>query len=168
LALAFGQSGLARVLVEVFGGVRYGIGQLPSIAKRTDLFVGHKKRFVALVDVGLVLGAVQILAPHAVTEGDTRVQLRTVEQGVRSITDTRRVVVALVVVGECTPFRADVDVTLCQYQSTRSADHVSTRVVLDEVWWVFATLVTDHPHIQVLAPFVILLLLFRRLYDLTR
>jgi hypothetical protein len=155
LALAFGQSGLARVLVEVFGGVRYGIGQLPSIAKRTDLFVGHKKRFVALVDVGLVLGAVQILAPHAVTEGDTRVQLRTV-------------VVALVVVGECTPFRADVDVTLCQYQSTRSADHVSTRVVLDEVWWVFATLVTDHPHIQVLAPFVILLLLFRRLYDLTR
>jgi hypothetical protein len=151
----------------MFGRLRHRAWHLEAVTQRANLLVGDEQRLVTLVDVGLALRAVQVFASDAVAECDTSVELSTVQEGVRAVTDTRRVVVALVIVGECTPFRADVDTTLRQNQTATRANHISTRVILVEVRRVLLALPTDHPHVQVLAPFIVLFLLHHRLYDLS-
>lgn len=141
---------------------------MPSITESSDLLVGNQEGLVGLVGVGLVLGTVQIFAPHAVAKRDARVQLSAIKKSVRAITDTRRIIIALVIVGESTPFGADIDVALGQHQAAACADHVTTGMIFVEIRRVLATIRADHPHVQVLAPFIVLLLGHRGLYNLAR
>lgn len=141
----------------MLGRVGDRVGELPTVTQCTNLLVGLQEVLIALVVRGLVLRAVQFLAAHvAITECDARVQLSAVEESVRAITDTARVVVALIVVGESAPFGAGVDRALLQNEAAVAADEITTRVVFAEVWWIFATVATDHTHVQILLPFFLL------------
>ena len=51
MALAFEQTTLVGVLVEMLSGVGHGGGQLPAVAECTDLLVGLEQALVALVKV---------------------------------------------------------------------------------------------------------------------
>lgn len=99
----------------------------------------------------------QFLAAHvAITERDARVELSAVEESVGAITDTARVVAALIVVGKGAPFRTSVDGALLKNETAVTADEITTRVVFAKVWWILATVATDHAHVQILLPFFFL------------
>lgn len=155
--LALEKAALVSILVEMLRGVRDRIRQLPAITKRANLLVSLQQDLVALVVAGLVLSAMQFLAAHvAITKGDARVQLGAVEKSVGAVTDTARVVAALIVVGESAPLGAGVDGALLEDQTTVSADEITTRMIFAQVWWILATVAADHADIQILLPLFLL------------
>lgn len=79
--------------------------------------------------------------------------MRSIEEGVCAITNTRRIIVALVVVGKGTPLRASIDDAITEDQSARTADHIARRELLDKIGRNLLAVLADHGHVQVLAPF---------------
>ena len=45
----------------------------------------------------------------------------------------------LVVVAECSPFRASIDTSLAEHATARTADGVAAAELFDEVWWLKIT-----------------------------
>ena len=121
----------------------------------TDLLESLKQVLVTLVCCGLALGAVEFLATQrAITKCNAGLELITIEQKIRSITNTARIIVALVVVGKGTPLGSLVDAALGENNATRLADEVASRRVLDEVRWILLALRAHHTDAQVLLPFL--------------
>jgi hypothetical protein len=88
----------------------------------------------------------------AIVVSDGGLKLRAVDERVSTVTNTRRVIIALVVVGEGTPLGTGIDNTISQDQSTGSTDHVTIRELLDKVWRNLLAVLADECHVQVLAP----------------
>lgn len=141
----------------MLGGVGNGIGQLPAVTQGANLLVGLQETLVALVVARLILRAVQFLTAHvAVTEGDARVQLGAVEESVGAVTDTARVVAALIVVGKGAPLRRGIDGALLENQAAVAADEITAGVVFAEVGRILLAVAADHAHAQILLPLFLL------------
>jgi hypothetical protein len=101
----------------------------------------------------------KLFTPHAaITKSNVGVELGTVQQSVRTVSDTARVVVSLVVIGKCAPLGTGVDGALLQDEAAASADEITTRVILTKVWRILTTISAHETDIQVLHPLVV----FRR------
>ena len=110
--------GVVGHLEDMLGGVLNRLGNIDRIAEMTNLAIGGKKGLSGLVVLGAVLSAVQLSRAHALTETNAGLALRTVQEGVDRVTDTGRVVIALIVVGEGSPLRAGVDNAIAQDEAT--------------------------------------------------
>lgn len=110
LRLALEDLGVLALLEQMHGHVGNGARQIRHVAQRADRFVGGLEALVALVMNYFVLGSMQIAAAGAaIAECNARLQLRAVKQRVRRLSDARGIVVALVIVRECTPLGTHVD-----------------------------------------------------------
>lgn len=158
LALALEDLTLIGVLEEVLGRIGDAGRQLPSVAQCANLLVGLEEGLVALVQIDPVLSAVELLAARAaIAERNIGVQLSAVEQSIWTVTDTRWVIIALIIVGEGTPFGRGIDGSLLQDETAVGADQVTTRVVFEEVGRVLTTVAADKSHIQIFVPLLFLL-----------
>src|SRR5205085_2346447 len=81
-----------------------------------------------------------------------RLELRAVEKGIDRITDTTRIVVVLVVVGEGAPLGSGIDDSVAQNEAARGADHVTRRKLLDKVRGKLATVGALVDLVEVLLP----------------
>lgn len=72
-----------------------------------------------------VLGTMQLSRAHTLAKADAGLELRTIQERVDGVTDTRRVIVSLVVVGKGSPFGARINNTVTQNETTRAANHVA-------------------------------------------
>lgn len=89
---------------EQFRSLSGGLGYVLRVAKCCDLTVGSLERLVGLVVVGLIVCARQLSYSQAsVAKADLGRKLGAVEQRVCGVSDTRGVIVALVVVGKGSP-----------------------------------------------------------------
>ncbi|KAG7133789.1 hypothetical protein HYQ46_009239 [Verticillium longisporum] len=86
----------------------------------------------------------------ALRKGNARLELGTVEQRVASVTHTRGVIVALVVIGERTPFRAGVNNALTHDEAARTTDHVAGRELLHQIGRLLAAVRTLYNDVEVL------------------
>jgi hypothetical protein len=89
----------------------------------------------------------------AVAESDGSLKLRTVEKRVCSITNARRIIIALIIVGEGTPLRAGVDDTITEDQSTGAADHVAGRELLNDIRRILSAILAHQRHVEIFGPF---------------
>jgi hypothetical protein len=151
------------------GCVLCSLADVLRVAERGDLTKGGLERLVALVVVALVVGTRQLAhLQTTITETDLGLQLRTAQQRVGGVTDTRWVVVALVVVGERTPLGACIDAALREDATAGAADGVSGAELFDEIWGHFAAVGAHQRNIQVFRPGFLLDRLALFLIDLAR
>lgn len=139
---------------EVLGCIGDILGDINSVAVGTDLLVGCEETLGSLIVGRLVLGSHEVTTARvAILEGDGGGELRSVEEGVCAIPNTRRIIIALVIVRKGTPLRSSVDDTITKDQSARTANHIARRKLFDEIRWNLLAVLADHGHVQVLAPF---------------
>ena len=102
----------------------------------------------------LVLRTTEIsaLGRSSANEGNIGLELSTVQQWISAIPDTGRVVVVLVIVGECTPFGTSVDDTIAKYQSTGTTDCVTSRKVFHDVRRIFLAFSTHQVQSEIFHP----------------
>jgi hypothetical protein len=147
----------------VLSGIGDILGDIDSIAVSTDLLVCSKKTFGSLICRGLSLSTEKVsTAGTTVAKSDGSLKLRTVEERICAITNTRRIIIALIVVGEGTPLRTSIDDTITQNQSAGATNHITRRELLDEVGWNLLAVLANKCHVQVLTPFCSALLNGRR------
>jgi hypothetical protein len=72
-----------------------------------------------------VLGTMQLSRAHTLAKADAGLELRTIQERVDGITDTRRIIISLVVVGEGSPLGARINNTITQDETTGTTDHVA-------------------------------------------
>ena len=125
LGLALEVLGVVGHLEDVLGGILNRLGNIDRIAEVTNFAIGGKKSLGGFIVLGSVLGAVQLSRAHALTKADTGLELRTVQEWVDRVTDTGRIVIALIIVGEGSPLRAGVDNAIAEDEATRATDHVA-------------------------------------------
>ena len=151
LGLPFESLSVIDDLEQVLREVGSSLGDMDSVAVRTDLLVGGQKVLGALVMGRLVLRALEIAtAARRIAKGNGSGELRTVEQRVRAVSDTRGVVAALVVIRERAPLGACVDNAIAKDETTVAADHVAGGELLDQVRWEDLAVLADHLHVEVL------------------
>lgn len=81
-------------LEQVLGSIGDILGNVNGVAVSTDLLVCCEKTLGGLVVGGLVLGAHEVTAASvAILKGDGGSELGTIEEEVRTVTDTRRIIV---------------------------------------------------------------------------
>lgn len=157
LRLALEQLGIVGLAVEMLCSLGRGPADVLRVAQRGDLAKGGLERLVGLVMVGLVVGSRQVAHTQAaVAKANLRLQLGAVEQRVGGVTDTRGVIVALVVIREGAPLGARVDDPVGEDTPTGAADGVARAELLDEVGGHFAAVGAHQGNIQVVVPLVVL------------
>ena len=88
----------------------------------------------------------------AVAKANLRLQLGASQQRIGGVTNTRGVVVALVIVGEGTPLGACVDAALREDAAAGATDGVSSAELLDEIGRHLATIRAHQSDVEVLRP----------------
>ena len=109
LGFAFECSRVVDHLEEMLGRIRDRLCYADCIAVGTDLSIGGQKSLVGLGVGGLTLGSGELTALDAVAERDSRLQVRSIQKRIWGFPNTRRIIVALIVVREGTPFRTSID-----------------------------------------------------------
>lgn len=151
LGLAFERLCVVDHLEEVLGRIGARLGQADGVAVRANLLVRRHEVLGALVMRCLVLRALQVAtATRAIAKRNRGGELRPVQQRVRAISHTRRVIVALVIVCKRTPLGARVDDAIAQHEAARAADHVARGKLFNQVGRVLLALLADHLHVEVL------------------
>lgn len=138
-------------LEQVLGYISAGLGDSNSVAVGADLLVCCQKVLGTLVMSRLVLCALKIAATaRTIAKRNGGGQLRSVEERVRAVSDTRWVIVALVIVCESAPLGTCIDNPISKDEAAGAADHVARRKLFDQVWWELFALLANHLHVQVL------------------
>jgi hypothetical protein len=127
-----------------------------SITVGADLLICNEQTLVGLIKSGSTMSTMKFVTALNVTVCDLGLELVTIEQRVRAITNTRGVIGISIVVRESTPLRSSVDNTITHNQAARSADDVSRREFLMKVGRPFLAVLTHNGHIEILAPFCVL------------
>jgi hypothetical protein len=70
--------------------------------------------------------------------------LSAIKKGICAFTDTRWIIVALVVVRECTPLGSSVNDTITKDETAGSTDHVTRSKLLNKVGWILLAVWADH------------------------
>jgi hypothetical protein len=107
----------------------------------------------------------EIVAATAFAIGNLGSKLGAVEQRVCAITDTRRIIIVSVVVGESTPLGSSIDDTITNDKTARAANQITRRELLHKVGRELLTVLAHGSHVQILAPFCRNTLLDQRLLD---
>lgn len=136
--------GIIDELEEMLCVIRDVLGNANSVTVGTDLLVSSEKTLSSLVSSRSAVGTMELMAAGAFTKSDACLKLSAVEEGVGAVTNTRRIVIALIIVREGTPLRSSIDNAITEDQTTRAADHVARGKLLDEVGRVLLAVRADH------------------------
>jgi hypothetical protein len=99
LSLTFESLGIINELEEMLGCVGNVLGNVDGVAMSTNLLVCGEKSLGGLVSGRFALSTKEVAAASAaVTEGDGGLKLRTIEKRICAITNTRRIIVALIII----------------------------------------------------------------------
>jgi hypothetical protein len=144
LRLALESFGVVDELEQVLCVIRDVLGNANGVAMCTNLLVSREKTFCSLISSRSAVGTVELVAAGAFAESDAGLKLSTIEKGICAITNTRRVIIALVVVRKGTPLGSSIDDTITEDKTTGAADHVARCELLDKVWWKLLAVFADH------------------------
>ncbi len=109
LGLALESTRVADHLVEMLGRIGDHLCYADCITVGTDLSVGGHKSLIGLGVGGFTLSSGELAALDAVAERDGCLQVRTIQKSIWGLPNTRRIIIALIVIRKGTPFRASVD-----------------------------------------------------------
>lgn len=114
MGLALESFGIIYKLEQGLGRVRDNLRESDSIAMSANFLIRSEQILGRLVMCGFVLCTVQVTAASiAITERDACSKLRAVQQRIRGLSNTRRIIGALIVIRERAPLGARIyDATL--------------------------------------------------------
>lgn len=141
-------------LEQMFGSVRDILRDTDAVAKRSNLFIRSQQGLRGFIVRGFILRATEIpaLGRSPTNKGYICLELSAIQQWICAVPDTGRVVVVLVIICKCAPFRAGIDDAVAKDQSTGSADGIASRKIFDDVWRIFLALSAHQVQVQIFHP----------------
>ena len=141
-------------MLRVPSNIRRNTGR---VTEGTQLFVGSQESLGRLIMCSFILSSMQIAAStiSTVVKGDGGLQLRAIQERVCTISNTRGVIVSLIVVRKGSPLGASVNDSITEDQATRAADHITGRKFFLQVGRKLFAFGTDHRVVEVLLPCIL-------------